>query len=663
MKRIFGLVLALFALLLFASFVSANHAGIGTTAMVTAVACIYDSDCDNFDTECAQGVCDLGVHECMQVFSTTLCRGSVGVCDSEEYCTGTDAYCPSDVKSVDMCRQSAGVCDAAEYCNGVSNDCPDDTLLPDTTECRSADGVCDSVEYCTGSGVYCPSDVKSSGVCRASAGVCDIAENCDGVNNDCPADEKSDGLCREADGLCDAAEYCNGLGNNCPSDAFLPDTAECRVSAGICDVTESCDGVSKDCPYDGKSTDLCRASAGVCDVAEYCDGAGNYCPVDVFLPYTTECRSSAGLCDAAEYCTGFGAQCPADAPGMEGEDCGLCAACDVSGNCVYDETQDVDCSDTSCSDACDLNPDGNALTWDFADDVPNECSALFMCSMYDCSYSHECSVDSCQAECDTMNPCDDTECDYLDMCYGGELRDYHDAANACDPECLCANNDCADFSETGTDADNDGWDLECGDCDDNNPFVYPGVPEFCEGIDNDCDGVVDEGCICLYGETKQCGKTDVGVCEFGTVFCYGTYWGGCTGAVYQSREVCGDGLDNDCDGEVDERCHGPNQCNDGIDNDMDGLIDFDDPGCKPTGFDTSEYNSRSYQCSDGIDNDGDGLSDKDDPGCYNTKKYNPRDNTEKDRLPQCRDYFDNDGDGLTDYPNDPGCESRYDKTE
>lgn len=52
------------------------------------------------------------------------------------------------------------------------------------------------------------------------------------------------------------------------------------------------------------------------------------------------------------------------------------------------------------------------------------------------------------------------------------------------------------------DADGDGWvveENEClpgGDCDDNDPTIFPGAEELCgDGVDNDCDGAIDEDCI------------------------------------------------------------------------------------------------------------------------------------------------------------------------
>jgi hypothetical protein len=94
----------------------------------------------------------------------------------------------------------------------------------------------------------------------------------------------------------------------------------------------------------------------------------------------------------------------------------------------------------------------------------------------------------------------------------------------------------------------------------------PRTPERCgNGLDDDGNGQIDDGCACTRGETQRCFGGDprlagVGPCVYGTQRCVGDQefpaWGACGGFGQPQAERCGNQLDDDCDGTADEGCSG-----------------------------------------------------------------------------------------------------------
>lgn len=79
------------------------------------------------------------------------------------------------------------------------------------------------------------------------------------------------------------------------------------------------------------------------------------------------------------------------------------------------------------------------------------------------------------------------------------------------------------------------------------------VAEDCNGGDEDCDGMSDEDCSCMDGTVQPCGS-DVGSCEIGLQECEGGAWGACIGEVAAGPEECANTYDDDCDGVVNDGC-------------------------------------------------------------------------------------------------------------
>lgn len=102
---------------------------------------------------------------------------------------------------------------------------------------------------------------------------------------------------------------------------------------------------------------------------------------------------------------------------------------------------------------------------------------------------------------------------------------------------------------------------QAGDCDDTESYAHPNAIEICDDMDNDCDGAIDEpdavGEISFYTDGDGDGFGDDLSLQVGcTLPSDGVLYGGdCDDSEATANpamvELC-DGIDNDCDGSVDE---------------------------------------------------------------------------------------------------------------
>ena len=173
-----------------------------------------------------------------------------------------------------------------------------------------------------------------------------------------------------------------------------------------------------------------------------------------------------------------------------------------------------------------------------------------------------------------------------------------------------------DTAETLSDADGDGY-FSDEDCDDSSSTVYPGSEELCDGMDNDCDGDIDEGVTStFYLDADQDGfgnnAETIESCDVrdGYVAIGNDCDDGNADVFPSAPEVC-DEVDNDCNELVDDNVGSIYY----LDQDMDGfgldsetfLLCSDTEGFASTAGDCNDFNDQVYpgapELCDELDND------------------------------------------------------------